>query len=126
MGDQKYDEEDPTMYYIKQGKADYSSANTLPYRKKPLGDDGEISVVTQYLDDYQYKEYQSLLDLDDPWFVMSVKDQLEQSHIDGDHTTVKTKAKKKKRLTDTEKEIERKKRELTNNCLSSFQTSVVH
>jgi hypothetical protein len=111
IGEQRYDEEDNTMYYVPLGKADYSSADAPQYRKKTLGDDGEMSVVTQYTHQFQYNEYQSLLDDDDPWFIMSVKDQLEQSHIDGDHTTVKTRVKKKKKLTDTEREIERKKRE---------------
>lgn len=53
------------------------------------GDTDEVSSVairTEYDELGYYMEHN-----DDPWYVMSVKDHLEQSHMDGSHTTVKWK-----------------------------------
>ena len=44
-------------------------------------------------------------DSDDPWYTMSVRDRLEQFHIDGDATSVRTKPKPKPALTLAQKEF---------------------
>eukprot|EP01038_Epipyxis_sp_PR26KG_P013517 gene13517-18135_t len=96
IGDQVRDENNPKQFYSKNGLF----ANPVPklYHPTTLGVDGDIDEVTVIMVN---KEYNELYDMrsrgsyEDPWFEMSVKDQLEQSHIDGSHTTRKSRTSKK-------------------------------
>jgi uncharacterized protein len=62
----------------------------------------EVSTVAKIHENSASYEY--LKDHDDPWYNMSVQDQLEQSHIDGSHTTVTFKRKKPKALSTFDKQ----------------------
>lgn len=59
-----------------------------------LGDECNTDEVSTVAMRKEYSTNVSHLE-DDPWFVMSVKDQLEQYHVDGSHTTVKSRTKHK-------------------------------
>jgi ankyrin repeat protein len=71
--------------------------NPLPpdFFPSELGVDGDIEEVSSVAVRTEYDELGYYLDNnhDDPWYIMSVKDHLEQSHYDGSHTTVKWKHK---------------------------------
>lgn len=63
--------------------------------KSELGKDADIDEVSTVAMIHEHESVQSYTaDHDDPWYNMSVKDHLEQSHCDGSHTTVKWKKKK--------------------------------
>lgn len=113
IGDQRYDEDDQTKYYIKTNTKVDPITDPMFLPNNTYAADGNISVATSKASKIERRNYLSLLKIDDPdedpWFVMSVKDQLETSHIDGDHTTVKLKRKKTKAMSEMQKEIERKK-----------------
>lgn len=84
------DDDDPSLVY-------FPTATTTPalpadFTPSVLGADGnfeDASIVAAV-----YERQANLAggrDSDDPWYTMSVKDRLEQFHIDGDHTTQKSK-----------------------------------
>ena len=100
------DEDNPKLIYM--------SNNALMKEKPPdytptlLGADGnfeDVSIVGTV-----YERQANLaggLDSDDPWYTMSVKDRLEQYHIDGDHTTQKTKPKRPAAKSETQLKFEK-------------------
>lgn len=60
-----------------------------------LGLDADMDEVSTIAMIHEHESVLSYMEEhDDPWYNMSVKDQLEQSHCDGSHTTVKWKRKK--------------------------------
>lgn len=96
------DEENPNMCYsIYDVKLAPIPKEFYPPEIGLDGDIDEVSTIAMNL------EYDSQIDYrrsyEDPWYMMSVKDSLETSHIDGTYTTVKRKGPKKKRLTEFEK-----------------------
>ena len=100
------DEDNPKLIYM--------SNNAVMKEKPPdytptlLGADGnfeDVSIVGTV-----YERQANLaggLDSDDPWYTMSVKDRLEQYHIDGDHTTQKTRPKRPPAKTETQLKFEK-------------------
>lgn len=91
-GSQMRDEEDPTLIYTRMN----NKPAPLPKMFVPneVGRDcdiDEVSTVALTLE--RQNNLMVLSDYDDPWYNMSVQDHLEQSHIDGSHTTVKFKRK---------------------------------
>lgn len=58
--------------------------------------------ITAYSKEYRTHVQQQT---EDPWFNMSVKDQLEQSHMDGSHTTVKYRPPKTKEERERERNV---------------------
>ncbi len=77
--------------------------NPLPkeFLPPPLGADCDTDEVSTIAMKSEYKKIiEYITEYDDPWYNMSVKDQLEQSHVDGSHTTVKTKRPKKPKLSE--------------------------
>lgn len=61
-----------------------------------LGADGELDEVSVAATIHEHKTIDSYLSVhEDPWYNMSVKDQLEQTHMDGSHTTVRYKSKRR-------------------------------
>jgi hypothetical protein len=88
IGRQKIDEANPGKFYTANGiKVAPIPKEYFPTKLGLEGDIDEVS-VTAYTREYRTHVQQST---EDPWFNMSVKDQLEQSHMDGSHTTVKYK-----------------------------------
>eukprot|EP01040_Poterioochromonas_malhamensis_P019565 gene19565-23140_t len=65
------------------------------FEPRMLGLDADLDEVSTVAMIHEHESVLSYMDEhDDPWYNMSVKDQLEQSHCDGSHTTVKWKRKK--------------------------------
>ena len=65
-----------------------------------------MAVVTDLTNSIREEECRQYISQnDDPWFIKSVKDHLETTHIDGDTTTVRTKPKKVKVMSQTQKNI---------------------
>lgn len=89
-GDKKIDEGNPKLLYSKMP----GQPPPLPkeYLPPPLGAECDIDTVSVIAMEKEYNTivYNKFV-AEDPWYMMSVKDQLEQSHIDGSHTTVKSK-----------------------------------
>ena len=101
LGKKILDEENPDFYYTENGiKIKPLKQEFLP---APIGADADLDEVSSVALRTEYQSYIEHTN-EDPWFVMSVKDQLEQSHMDGSHTTVKSKPPKGKKLTEFEKE----------------------
>lgn len=101
-----FDEELPGTFYTENGmKLKPLKKEFLPTK---LGADCETDEVSFVALRTEYNSYiQNGYEDDDPWFIMSVKDQLEQSHMDGSHTTVKSKpTKKKTELSEFQQEME--------------------
>jgi hypothetical protein len=94
MGRKMLDEDNPKMFFIR------SEVKTLPIPKQftptTLGNDCDVDEISTIAMKVEYQEHLShLRNNDDPWYEMSVKDRLETSHIDGSHTTVRSKASKR-------------------------------
>lgn len=105
VGEQILDEENPRFFYTKNGHKAREIDPT--FQSLPLGKDGDLSTVSVIADEEEHRSHISYITrFDDPWYCMSVKDHLEQSHIDGDSTTVRTKPPKKKKQSDFERERE--------------------
>lgn len=103
IGEQIIDEENPRLFYTKSGiRGKPADPRFLP---PELGKDCEVSTVSALAIEYEYgTRIQYGMESDDPWYILSVKDELEQSHIDGDGTTVRTKPTKKKKQSDFDRE----------------------
>lgn len=92
MGGQYFHEDDSSLVYSHNG------SKPLPpmplYAPSRIGVDCDLDEVSTIAMRTEYSE-QLLYNAvhDDPWYSMSVKDQLEQTHIDGSHTTRRTKEK---------------------------------
>lgn len=102
-GAQLVDEENPNLIYSKNGvKKTHLPPEFKPTRLGVDCDTDEVSTIAMSTERNKILNY--ITEFDDPWYQMSVKDQLEQSHIDGSHTTVKTKRKKKPVMTAFQRE----------------------
>jgi len=103
VGEQILDEENSRLFYTKSG---FKPPKVDELFQPPLlgkdCDTSAVSIVANLSEQQTVIEYIS--HYDDPWYTMSVKDHLEQSHIDGDSTTVRTKPQKRKKLTEFDKE----------------------
>ncbi len=90
----KKDPENPGKVYTDNN----IKLNPLPPDFFPthLGIDCDVDEVSSVAIRTEYDELGFYMENnDDPWYIMSVKDHLEQSHMDGSHTTVKTKQRSK-------------------------------
>ena len=97
------DEENPNLIYSKNGiKRTHVPLEFKPTKMGVDCDTEEVSTIAMSTE--RNKVLNHITEYDDPWYQMSVKDQLEQSHIDGSHTTVKTKQKKKPPMTAFQRE----------------------
>lgn len=88
FGDRKIDEGNPKLFYTGSGS---TAPPPLPREFQPtgLGLDCDVDEVTSVAMSYEYSErLRNQYDNEDPWYTMSVKDNLETSHMDGDHTTL--------------------------------------
>lgn len=73
---------------------------------KDLGRDADIDEVSTVAMVHEQLSVLSYLEEhDDPWYQMSVKDQLEQSHCDGSHTTVKWKRKRPPPMSEFDRQL---------------------
>jgi hypothetical protein len=101
-GKKMIDEENPDFFYGE------SAIRMKPIPKEylpaPVGGDCDMESVSSFVTKTEYRSYHSYQE-EDPWFVMSVKDNLEQSHMDGTHTTVRMKPPKAKKMTALQKEV---------------------
>jgi hypothetical protein len=104
LGKKIVDDDLPGMFYTDNG------VKVKPlqpeYAPPPIGKDGHLDEVASVAMKTEYSSYIShgYSGEEDPWFIMSVKDHLESSHIDGSHTTVRRKPPKGKKLNAFEKE----------------------
>jgi hypothetical protein len=105
VGEQMLDEENPTLFYTKNG------IKLNPVERKfqltALGADCDISTVSEVAAEWEKtSRIQYHMQHADPWYSKSVRDEVEQSHIDGDSTTVRTKKAKKKKKTEFDRQQE--------------------
>lgn len=105
VGEQILDEENPQLFYTKNGVK--SNPLERKFQPKSLGADCDVSTVSEVAAEWeQMTRVHHHMQHDDPWYSKSVRDEVEQSHIDGDSTTVKTKKAKKKKKTEFERQRE--------------------
>jgi hypothetical protein len=104
LGRKIVDDDLPGLFYTDNG------VKLKPLQQEfaadPIGKDGDLEEVASVAQKTEYSSYIShgYSGEEDPWFIMSVKDHLESSHIDGSHTTVRRKPPKGKKLNAFEKE----------------------
>jgi hypothetical protein len=102
VGEQILDEENPQLFYTKNGIK--LNPPERKFQPKSLGADCDVSTVSEVA--AEWEQMTRIKQHDDPWYSKSVQDEVEQSHIDGDSTTVKTKKGKKKKKSEFERQRE--------------------
>jgi len=100
------DEENPELiYYPNQMQKSPDKPDFTPTTLGAHGNFEEASVVASVYE--RAANIAGGVDSEDPWYSMSVKDRLEQFHMDGDHTTVKFKRPGQRAKTKAQLEFEK-------------------
>ena len=100
------DEENPEfIYYPNQMQKSPEKPDFTPTTLGAHGNFEEASVVASVYE--RAANIAGGVDSEDPWYSMSVKDRLEQYHIDGDHTSVKFKRPGQRAKTKAQLEFEK-------------------
>ena len=83
---------EPGEMLVYYGNGNKPTPLSPEFRPPKIGANGRITQVTKLSNKFQYHaETAGRYHSDDPWYTTSVKDGLETYHIDGDHTSVKSK-----------------------------------
>ena len=88
--DKKLDEGNPKLVFTKM--PGHIPPTPKEFQPPLLGGDCDTDSISVIAMEREYEQIiYNKYEREDPWYDMSVKDQLEQFHIDGSHTTVRTK-----------------------------------